>query len=147
MRGRADTWCSPLSMSFLSPVSCWGSGGKFSDDGAMLDARRPEMGADSFGLITVDIFDLHTAVVYIAGKKVGLIRGARRDGWSPGPLMTISPNTVDLFCTIAFVEIVVLRTTRSRRLIFSSSTNSVVTAEAMQGGYFRRSELWLFSRF
>jgi len=54
------------------------------------------MGADSFGVITVDIFDLHTAMIYITGKKVGLIRSAE-EGWvESGTADDHQPDTVDL---------------------------------------------------
>jgi len=84
MRWPSDTWCSPLSMSFLSPVSCWGFRGENFPMMAQCSMPAAGNGRRFVRLITVDIFDLHTAVVYIAGKKVGLIRGAEEGWWSPG---------------------------------------------------------------
>jgi hypothetical protein len=40
---------------------------KFPDDAAMLDTGGSEMGADSRGLLWIDVFNLDASVVYIAG--------------------------------------------------------------------------------
>jgi hypothetical protein len=53
------------------------------------------MGADSFDFIRVDIFDLHTAVVYIAGEKVGFIRSAKERWVESGPADDHESDTVD----------------------------------------------------
>ncbi len=70
--------------------------GKFADDAAMLDARGMEMVADSFGLFRIDVFNLDTAMIYVAGKKVGFIRGAEKGRGKAGAADDHQPDTVDL---------------------------------------------------
>ena len=70
--------------------------GEFSDDAAMLDPRSLEMSADALRLRRSILLNLDTAVVYIAGKKVGVLRDAEEGRVKPGAADDHQSHPVDL---------------------------------------------------